>query len=148
VGGAVWQGQSRGAAARADNQAFEADLRDLQISVIAELAHNYFELRGAQWRLAVAERSLTNQRETLRLTQLRRDAGVGEEQDVASAAARMAAIDATIPSIEFEISRVSVGSFDSDAARRAECRPPPPKVHHACQGLTHRQSRRAAAAPS
>jgi outer membrane protein, multidrug efflux system len=59
-----------------------------QVSVVSELARNYFELRGAQWRLAVAQRSLTNQRETLRLTQLRRDAGVGEEQDVGSAAAR------------------------------------------------------------
>jgi len=94
-------------AARADNQAAEADLHDVQVSVIAELARNYFELRGAQWRLAVAERSLTNQRETLRLTQLRRDAGVGEEQDAASAAARVAAIDATIPAIQFEISRAS-----------------------------------------
>jgi outer membrane protein, multidrug efflux system len=95
------------AAARADNQAAEADLRDIQVSVVAELARNYFELRGAQWQLAVAERSLTNQRETLRLTQLRRDAGVGEEQDVASAAARVAVIEASIPSIEFEVSRAS-----------------------------------------
>jgi outer membrane protein, multidrug efflux system len=90
------------AAARADNQAVEADLHDVQVSVVSELARNYFELRGAQWRLAVAARSLTNQRETLRLTQLRRDAGVGEEQDVASAAARVAATEATIPSIEYE----------------------------------------------
>ena len=76
------------AAASYDNQATEADLHDVRVSVVAELARNYFELRGAQWRLAVAQRSLANQRETLRLTQLRRDAGVGEEQDVASAAAR------------------------------------------------------------
>ncbi len=93
------------AAARAENQAFEADLRDVQVSVVAELARNYFELRGAQWRLAVAERSLKNQRETLRLTQLRRDEGVGEEQDVASAAARVAAIEATIPSLNLDVSR-------------------------------------------
>jgi multidrug efflux system outer membrane protein len=93
------------AAARAEDQAFEADLHDAQVSVVAELARNYFELRGAQWRLGVAERSLTNQRETLRLTQLRRDAGVGEEQDVASAAARVAAIEATIPSLTFDESR-------------------------------------------
>jgi len=84
---------------------FEADLHDVQVSVVAELARNYFELRGAQWRLAVAQRSLTNQRETLRLTQLRRDAGVGEEQDVASAAARVAAIESTIPSLDFDVSR-------------------------------------------
>lgn len=93
------------AASRADNQAFEADLHDAQVSVVAELARNYFELRGSQWRLAVAERSLTNQRETLRLTQLRRDAGVGEEQDLASAAARVSAIEATIPSLTFEETR-------------------------------------------
>src|SRR5437879_9897475 len=93
------------AAARSDNQAVEADLHDVEVSVVAELARNYFELRGAQWRLAVAERSFKNQRETLRLTQLRRDAGVGEEQDVASAAARVAAIDATIPSLELDVSR-------------------------------------------
>src|SRR6266446_1515675 len=93
------------AAARSDNQAVEADLHDVEVSVVAELARNYFELRGAQWRLAVAERSLKNQRETLRLTQLRRDAGVGEEQDVASAAARVAVIESTIPSFEFDVSR-------------------------------------------
>src|SRR5713101_3731154 len=93
------------AAARAENQAVEADLHDTQVSVVAELARNYFELRGAQWRLAVAERSLMNQRETLRLTQLRRDAGVGEEQDVASAAARVAAIESSIPSLNFDVSR-------------------------------------------
>jgi outer membrane protein, multidrug efflux system len=93
------------AAARSDNQAVEADLHDTEVSVVAELARNYFELRGAQWRLAVAARSLKNQRETLRLTQLRRDAGVGEEQDVASAAARVAAIDSTLPLLEFETKR-------------------------------------------
>jgi multidrug efflux system outer membrane protein len=93
------------AAARADNQAFEANLRDVQVSAVAEMARNYFQLRGAQWRLAVAERSLTNQRETLRLTQLRRDEGVGEEQDVASAAARVAAIESTIPSLEADVAR-------------------------------------------
>src|SRR5260370_5001685 len=92
-------------AARGDNQAVEADLHDVEVSVVAELARNYFELRGAQWRLAVAERSLANQRETLRLTQLRRDAGVGEEQDVASAAARVAAIESTIPSLNLDAIR-------------------------------------------
>jgi multidrug efflux system outer membrane protein len=95
------------AAARSDNQALEADLRDAEVSVVAELARNYFELRGAQWRLAVAEQSLKNQQDTLRLTQLRRDAGVGEEQDVASAAARVAATDATIPLLDFEQKRAA-----------------------------------------
>ena len=86
-------------AAAATAESFEATLEDVRVSVAAEVARNYFELRGLQQQLAVAERSLANQRETLRLTQVRRDAGIGEEQDVASAAARVAAIEAGLPPI-------------------------------------------------
>jgi multidrug efflux system outer membrane protein len=87
--------QRRAAAATAES--FEASLDDVRVSLVAEVARNYFELRGLQQQLAVAERSLTNQRETLRLTTVRRDAGIGEEQDVASAAARVAGTEATVP---------------------------------------------------
>ena len=83
--------------ARAEAQGFEAGLDDVRVVVAAEVARNYFTLRGLQQQLAVAERSLTNQREALRLTGVRRDAGVGEEQDVASAAASVAAVEASIP---------------------------------------------------
>ena len=86
-------------AAGATAEGFEADLDDVRVSVAAEVARNYFEVRGLQQQLAVAERSLANQQETLRLTQVRRDAGFGEEQDVASAGARVAAIEASIPPI-------------------------------------------------
>ncbi|HEY9462009.1 MAG TPA: efflux transporter outer membrane subunit [Vicinamibacterales bacterium] len=92
-------------AAKANAESFEADVDDVRVSVAAEVARNYFELRGLQQQLAVAERSLLNQRETLRLTQVRRDAGIGEEQDVASAAARVAAIDASIPPIRSAIAQ-------------------------------------------
>ena len=93
--------QVRASAATAES--FEADVDEVRVSVAAEVARNYFEVRGLQQQLAVAERSLTNQRETLRLTEVRRDAGIGEEQDVASAAARVAAIDASIPPIRSAI---------------------------------------------
>jgi multidrug efflux system outer membrane protein len=93
--------QIRAAAATADSLA--ADVDDIRVSVAAEVARNYFELRGLQQQLAVADRSLTNQRETLRLTEVRRDAGFGEEQDVASAGARVAAIEASIPPIRSAI---------------------------------------------
>jgi multidrug efflux system outer membrane protein len=92
-------------AAAASAEGFAADADDVRVSVAAELARNYFELRGLQQQLAVAARSLGNQRETLRLTEVRRDAGIGEEQDVASAAARVAAIDASIPPIRSAIAR-------------------------------------------
>jgi len=95
--------QVRSAAANAESYAAAVD--DVRVSVAAEVARNYFELRGLQQRLAVAERSLSNQQETLRLTQVRRDAGIGEEQDVASAAARVAAIDAGIPPLRSAIAQ-------------------------------------------
>jgi multidrug efflux system outer membrane protein len=89
--------QVRSAAANAENYA--AALDDVRVSVVAELGRNYFELRGLQQRLAVAERNLSSQQETLRLTRVRDDEGFGEPQDVASAAAHAAAIEASIPPI-------------------------------------------------
>ncbi|HEX7155374.1 MAG TPA: efflux transporter outer membrane subunit [Thermoanaerobaculia bacterium] len=89
--------RSQIAAAGATADSLDASLEDVRVSVAAEVARNYFELRGFQQQLAVAERSLANQRETLRLTRVRRDAGIGEELDVASAAARVAGTEATLP---------------------------------------------------
>ena len=85
------------AASAANAQSFEAALEGVRVSVAADVAGNYFELRGIQQQLSVLDRSLANQRETLRLTVIRRDAGIGEEQDVASASARVAAIEAAVP---------------------------------------------------
>jgi multidrug efflux system outer membrane protein len=85
------------AAASANAESFEAALAAMRVSVAADVALNYFELRGIQQQLSVLDRSLTNQRETRRLTEVRRDAGFGEEQDVASASARVAAIEAAVP---------------------------------------------------
>ena len=85
------------AAASANAESFEAALASVRVSVAADIGLNYFELRGLQQRLSVLDRSLTNQRETLRLTEVRRDAGIGEEQDVASARARVSAIEGALP---------------------------------------------------
>ena len=90
-------------AAQANAESYDAALQAVRVSVVAEAARNYFELRGLQQQLAVLDRSLANQRETLRLTEVRRDAGLGEEQDVASAAARVAAIDAGLPPVRAAI---------------------------------------------
>jgi multidrug efflux system outer membrane protein len=91
-------------AASATAEAFESSLDDMRVSVAAEVARNYFELRGLQQQQAVAERTLVSQQETLRLTRVRRDAGIGEEQDVASAAARVSAIEAVLPPIHVAVS--------------------------------------------
>ena len=84
-------------AAGAEADAAVASLRDAQVLVAAEVARNYVELRGAQKRLRVARQNLGYQQETLELTQVRLELGRGSELDVASAAARFAATQATIP---------------------------------------------------
>lgn len=84
-------------AAGAEAGAAQAELRDAQVTVAAEVARNYLELRGAQARLKVANRNLETQRETVRLTKVRFDAGAGSPIDVASAQARLNATEAAIP---------------------------------------------------
>ena len=117
----------RAAAARAD--AYDAALEDIRVVVAAEVARQYFELRGLQQQRGVAERNLANQQETLRLTQVRRDAGIGEELDVARAAARVAAIDSSLPPIDVALARrthalavltgTRPGAVEADLAPRA-----------------------------
>ena len=88
----------RGAeAAAADADAAAADLRDAQVLVAAEVARTYLDLRGAQKRLGVARANLGFQRDTLNLTRVRLDLGRGSELDVASAAARLSATEASVP---------------------------------------------------
>jgi multidrug efflux system outer membrane protein len=89
-------------AAGADADAAVAGLRDAQVVVAAEVARNYVELRGAQKRLRVARANLGLQQETLELTRVRLELGRGSELDVASAAARFAATEATIPPLVAE----------------------------------------------
>jgi multidrug efflux system outer membrane protein len=84
-------------AASGHAESVEAALQSVRVSVAADVARNYFEMRVIQQQVSVLDRSLTNQRETLRLTVVRRDAGFGEEQDVASASARVSAIEAAQP---------------------------------------------------
>lgn len=90
-------------AASANAESLDAALDDVRVSVAAEVARNYFELRGLQQQVAVTERNLVNAQETLRLSRVRRDAGFGEEQDVASAQARVAGVEAFLPPLRAAI---------------------------------------------
>src|SRR5581483_7416706 len=96
----------RGIEARsAQFQAAEATLRDAQVSVIAEVARTYFELRGEQTQLAVAEANVVNQTDTLKLTQARLDAGRGTELDTTRAQAQLSTTLSTIAPLQASIAR-------------------------------------------
>ncbi len=81
----------------ADVAAAEGQLRDVLVSVQAEVARTYLELRGAQLRLDVAERNAANQQSTYDLTRVLLEGGRGTELDTARAEAQLTATLATIP---------------------------------------------------
>src|ERR1700730_10444049 len=124
----------RGVEARhAEVEGAEATLRDAQVSVIAEVARTYFELRGAQTQLAVAQRNVGNQRETAGLTQVRLDAGRGTELDTSRARSQLSTTLATIGPLEARGARAPFRARGSSRAatqmpsmpscpRRASCR--------------------------
>jgi multidrug efflux system outer membrane protein len=89
----------------AEVQGAEAGLRDAQVSVTAEVARSYFELRGEQARFAVTWRNVENQRATLELTQARLEAGRGTELDTARAQAQLSATLTSIGPLEAAIAR-------------------------------------------
>jgi outer membrane protein, multidrug efflux system len=80
--------------------AFEADRRDVLVSVVSEVARNYFELRGNQGRLAVARQNADNQQRTFNLTQTLLEGGRGTELDTSRARSQLESTLATIPPLE------------------------------------------------
>ena len=73
----------------ADFAATVATRQDVLVTLISEVARNYFELRGAQNQLAVARGNAENQRETLDLTVAKFKAGRATELDTARARAQL-----------------------------------------------------------
>ncbi|WP_197707507.1 efflux transporter outer membrane subunit [Sphingobium sp. LB126] len=72
----LWGGKRRGVeAARAQLDAAQANVADAQVSLTAEIAQAYVDLRDRQQRMALAQDSAARQREMLRLTQQRQERG-------------------------------------------------------------------------
>jgi outer membrane protein, multidrug efflux system len=108
---ATWEldffgGVRRGIQARnAQLEGEVANLHDAQVSVIAEVARNYFELRGEQTQLAVARANVKNQQQVLGLAQAQREAGSGTDLDVARAQSQLSTTLSTIGPLEAAVSR-------------------------------------------
>lgn len=92
-------------AAAALVEAGEAGIGAAHTAVAAEVARNYLELRGLQQRLQVTEASLVNQREALKITQARLDAGRGTQLDLARATSLVAGTEASLPALQTAIER-------------------------------------------
>ena len=87
-------------AAQADLEANAEDFRDIMVTLLAEVAVNYVDVRTFQSRLAVAERNLATQEETWRLLDALSQAGMGDELAVAQARYNLESARAKIPNLK------------------------------------------------
>src|SRR6266704_1267967 len=122
--------QARGALA----DVAQEDLSDVQVSLTAEVARAYFELRGAQEQLLVAQRNAENQRRTFDLTKERLDAGRGSAFDTERAQAQLSSTLASIPAREAQVAAAQyrsgtlVGRSPTEVARELEQTGPLPSL--------------------
>jgi NodT family efflux transporter outer membrane factor (OMF) lipoprotein len=86
-------------AAGADLEASEADLQDVLVSLLAEVALNYAEVRIFQARLGVAEANIAAQEETYHLTRSRFEAGLSDELAVQQALYSLESTRSQLPTL-------------------------------------------------
>jgi multidrug efflux system outer membrane protein len=84
-------------AALAQVQATEEARRDVLVTLLADVARNYVELRGAQRQLAILDDTLRSEQDTLGLVKARADAGLATDLDVARAEGLIAATTSQRP---------------------------------------------------
>ncbi|MCL4217274.1 MAG: efflux transporter outer membrane subunit [Candidatus Hydrogenedentes bacterium] len=84
-------------AADASIEAENERLRNVYISLAAEVALNYIDYRTAQARLDIAQRNIESQAESARLTRVRYDAGLSSEFDAVRAEAQLATFKSQVP---------------------------------------------------
>ena len=92
-------------ASEADAQASASSLADTQVSVAAEVAVDYVQLRGYQTRLAIARSNLASQQETLQITDWRVQAGLITSLELAQARTAAEQTQAQIPALETSIAQ-------------------------------------------
>ena len=80
-------------------QASAATLAQTQVSIAAEVALAYLDLRGAQARIAVARENLANQQETLQISQWRAQAGLANAVEVEQATTAVEQTRASLPTL-------------------------------------------------
>jgi outer membrane protein, multidrug efflux system len=85
--------------AQANYQAVIADRAAVVLTLLAEVARDYVELRGAQRRLEVARKDLGIEQDLQALTQSLLSAGLATQQDVLRAQAQVADTQAMIPTL-------------------------------------------------
>jgi multidrug efflux system outer membrane protein len=100
----VFGGQRRAVEAAIDDiQAAQEDQRDVLVTLLAETARTYVELRGYQKQLIIAQDNLKAQQATLDLTTSKYRSGIVTNLDVARQATQVATTAAALPALDDQI---------------------------------------------
>jgi NodT family efflux transporter outer membrane factor (OMF) lipoprotein len=104
--------------------------RDSMVTVLAELARDYLQLRGQQRDLQIARDTLVSEQQSLRLTQERQRGGLTTGLDVANASAQVSNTAAQIPQLEATaattINAISLLLGQTPGSLTAKLSPPQP----------------------
>jgi NodT family efflux transporter outer membrane factor (OMF) lipoprotein len=99
-------------AASAEVQAAEAERLGIRVSVAAEAADAYLQIRGVQARLSFAQEQIVTDQHLLDLVSQRRAAGISNDREQAQAEALLAQAKATVPPLaiilEAQLNRLDV----------------------------------------
>ncbi|HVR86870.1 MAG TPA: efflux transporter outer membrane subunit [Planctomycetota bacterium] len=112
--------------------------RDVLVTLLAEVARNYIEVRGLQAQIGIARQNLDAQKKTWELTRARLEAGRAAELDVVRAQAQVSTTASQIPVLESQriqaTHRLGVllgrepGSLREELGGAAAIPAPPPEV--------------------
>jgi NodT family efflux transporter outer membrane factor (OMF) lipoprotein len=115
------------AAARDEVEAAEAEQLGTRITVAADAADAYLQIRGFQIRLVVAQDQIDTDARLLELVQVRRRAGAADDREVAQAEALLKQARSTVPALrtalEAQLNRLDVlmgaqpGTYAQELAR-------------------------------
>lgn len=92
-------------ASAADARAAQASLEQVQVSLAAEVALQYIGVRGLQQRLAIAQRNLESQQQTLQITDWRVQAGLATALVAEQARAAAAQTAAQVPQLQASLAQ-------------------------------------------
>lgn len=102
--------------ARENAQASAADLADVDLSLQAELAADYFALRGLDSQIDLLKRTVADLEHQLDLTERRQAGGVATEVDVAQAQTQLETVRAQL--VDVQVARTTfehaIGTIDED----------------------------------
>jgi NodT family efflux transporter outer membrane factor (OMF) lipoprotein len=116
----------------------EEDRHDVLVSVLAEVARNYIEVRNFQQRLAITQKNIKAQQDAVDIARSQFNAGLASELDAKQAEALLATTQAQVPVLETSLKegvhRLGVligkepGALLPELSQTAPIPTPPPEV--------------------